>query len=148
MLATEVDDLFEDGSDAWSVGLPVSYPLFTAGRLRSQVDGAEALAEELELVYRQTLLIAQEEVENALVAYTNDRRRLATLERVVDAARRTVSLSRELYTSGQSDFQNVLDAQRSQFGFEDEREQVRLSILLDLVDLYRALGGGWGRPIL
>lgn len=143
LLAADLGDLFDDGSDAWSIGVPFSWPIFTGGRLEAAVHAERARARELELTYVQTVLIAQEEVENALVAYANDRETQRILASAVDAANRTVELSRELYTAGQSDFQNVLDAERSLFALEDDLEVARVNVLLDLVDLYRALGGGW-----
>ena len=147
-LAQDPDELFERDSRTGSLGFPVSVPIFNAGRLRSQVSAEEAVVRQIHLQLRQRILVAQEEVENALVAIVRDRRQAELLAEAVEAARSSVDLSRQLYTSGQSDFQNVLDAQRSLFALEDDLARAKLNTLLDLVDLYRAIGGGWteGEP--
>lgn len=135
--------LFDSGTGTGGIGPLVSIPIFNAGRLRSRRSAEEAAYRELDRSLRQRVLVAQEEVENALVAIVRDRDQVNLLTQAVSAARDSVELSRQLYTSGQSNFQNVLDAQRSLFALEDELAQARLNTLLDLVDLYRALGGGW-----
>ena len=126
-----------------SIGPSISLPIFQSGRLRAQVDAEEANLRQLHLALRQSVLIAQEEVENSLIAIVLNRQQTELLGTAVEAAQDSVELSRSLYTSGQSDFQNVLDAQRSLFALEDELALARLGVLLDMVDLYRALGGGW-----
>lgn len=136
-------------ADCWretgfsSIGPVVSLPIFQGGRLRSQVSAEEAAVRQIHLQLRQRVLLAQEEVENALFAIVRDQQQAQLLQEAVQAAQSTVELSRHLYTSGQSDFQNVLDAQRSLFALEDEWAQAKLQTLLDVVDLYRAIGGGW-----
>lgn len=142
-LSRSTVDLFDSNSETGNIGFPVSIPIFNAGRLRSQVSAEEAVLRQVDLQLRQQVLLAQEEVENALVAIVRDRRQAELLALAVDAARSSVSLSRELYTAGQSDFQNVLDAQRSLFSLEDDLARAQLNTMLDLVDLYLALGGGW-----
>jgi NodT family efflux transporter outer membrane factor (OMF) lipoprotein len=142
-LALEPENLFEEEGGFGLTGPVVSLPLFTAGRLRAAIDAEEATLRQLHLQLHQQALVAQEEVENALVAVVNDRRRLQLLDEASVAAQESVDLVRELYTSGQTDFQNVLDAQRSQFSLEDQRAQAKLLVLLDLVDVYRSIGGGW-----
>ena len=144
-LTQEPDDLFDDDFGFGLVGIPISLPLFTGGRITNQIAAEEAAVRELHLRLQQQVLLAQEEVENALVAIVADREQVVTLDRAVAAARRSADLSRQLYTSGQSDFQNVLDAQRSLLALEDELARARLFTLLDLVELFRALGGGWGQ---
>ena len=143
-LAEKPADLFGgDDTEAGSFGPLVTIPVFNAGRLRSRRSAEEAAMRQLDLQLRQRVLVAQEEVENALVAVVRDRRQVELLRDAVGAARESVDLSRLLYTSGQSDFQNVLDAQRSLFALEDDVALANLSVMLDVVDLYRALGGGW-----
>ena len=142
-LSSKLGGLSSDAAEFGSVGPSISVPIFQSGRLRAQVDAEEANLRQLHLALRQSVLIAQEEVENSLIAIVLDRQQTELLGAAVEAAQDSVELSRSLYTSGQSDFQNVLDAQRSLFALEDELALARLGVLLDLVDLYRALGGGW-----
>ncbi len=143
-LARSPSSLFDAGTGSGDIGPLVSLPIFNAGRLRSRVRAEEAAVRQIDAALRQRVLVAQEEVENALVAIVRDRRQVVLLRDAVAAARESVALSRQLYTSGQSDFQNVLDAERSLFSLEDQLASVRLAALLDLVELYRAIGGGWG----
>ncbi|MEM7203348.1 MAG: TolC family protein [Planctomycetota bacterium] len=142
-LANTPSDVFGDAIEFGSVGPLISVPIFNNGRLRSQVGAEEARARELELALRQQVLIAQEEVENALIAVIQDRQLVALLGEAAQAAASSVQFARNLYSSGKSDFQNVLDAQRSLFSLEDQGAQSRLAVLLDIVELYRSLGGGW-----
>ncbi|MEM8711929.1 MAG: efflux transporter outer membrane subunit, partial [Planctomycetota bacterium] len=145
-LASTADGLFDsDASETGDIGPAVSIPIFNAGRLRAQVSAEEAGVRQLELSLRALVLEAQEEVENALAAIVFDREQLEMLRGASGAASRAVELSRDLYTAGQSDFQNVLDAERSLFSLQDDVALARLSLLIDVVDLYRSLGGGWAR---
>ncbi|MEM1448104.1 MAG: efflux transporter outer membrane subunit [Planctomycetota bacterium] len=145
-LARTSNDVLGDGIETGAIGPLVSIPIFNGRRLRSNVEIEEAIVRQLAIALRQSLLIAQEEVENSLVAIVEDRRRAELLTDASSAAERSVGLSRELYTSGQASFQRVLDAQRSLFTLEDQVAQSRLDVLLDVVDLYRSLGGGWTAP--
>jgi outer membrane protein TolC len=82
-------------------------------------------------------------VEDALVACSRGRARVAALERTVAAARRTLELAVRLYKDGLTDFQSVLDAQRSLFAYDNQLAQARGDFSLAVVRLYKALGGGW-----
>jgi NodT family efflux transporter outer membrane factor (OMF) lipoprotein len=127
----------------WSVGPSVSWPLFDAGRIRSNIEVQNALQEQALLAYRRTILTALADVENALVAYAKEQQRRATLEDAVAADRRSVDLSQRLYAAGATDFLNVLTAQRSLLASEDALVESDLTVATDLVALYKALGGGW-----
>ena len=93
--------------------------------------------------YQQTVLDALREVEDALVAYDKQQVRRQSLVDATDANRRAVSLSRELYTQGLSDFTTVLDAERSLFSSQDALASSDTQVSSTLVTLYKALGGGW-----
>ncbi|MEO0663182.1 MAG: TolC family protein, partial [Planctomycetota bacterium] len=142
-LATDPSGIFDDATETGSVGPLLSVPIFNAGRLRLNVESEEAVLQQLEASLRSQVLVAQEEVENALVAVAQDRLEIDLLGEAARAAERTVDLSLQLYTSGQSDFQDVLQAERSLFSLQDDLAVSRLTLLLDMVELYRALGGGW-----
>ena len=146
-LASSPGNVFSDALEFGSIGPIVNVPIFNNARLRSRVSAEEARARELELVLRQRVLIAQEEVENALISVVRDRQLVELLDEATQAAETSVGFAKDLYTSGQSDFQNVLDAQRSLFALEDDGAQSRLAVLLDIVELYRSLGGGWTSPV-
>jgi len=127
----------------WTVGPAVDWQIFSAGRVRSNIELQKALQQESMLVYQKTVLMALQDVENALVAYAKEHERRKNLVDAVAANRKAVDLATQLYTQGQTDFLNVLDAQRSLFVSEDSLVQSTRNLSTDLVALYKALGGGW-----
>jgi multidrug efflux system outer membrane protein len=127
----------------WSLGPTASWTLFTTGRIRSNIELQRALEEESVLVYRQTVLRALQEVENALIASAKEQEHRQALMDAVAADRRAVQLATTLYTQGETDFLNVLNAQRSQYLVEDALVQSTRTVSTNLVALYKALGGGW-----
>jgi NodT family efflux transporter outer membrane factor (OMF) lipoprotein len=127
----------------WTVGPAVDWQIFTAGRISSNIELQKALQQESLLAYQKTVLTALQNVENALVAYAKEYERRKNLVDAVAANRKAVDLATQLYTQGQTDFLNVLDAQRSLFVSEDSLVQNTCNLSTDLVALYKALGGGW-----
>lgn len=121
-------------------------PIFDAGRRRAGVELSEARRLELIEDYRGTVLVALADVEDALSAAAQTRAREAALERAVREARRAFGLAETQYRGGAIGLFELLDAQRTLFAAEDAIIGARLDRLLALVDLYRALGGGWSRP--
>ncbi len=145
----DAGDLLTAGSRFYSFGPRFSWNVFDAGRIRSLIRVADALTEQAMYQYEQAVLRALSEVESAMVAYVEERRRLEALERSVEASQRTLNLAVELYREGLRDFQSVLDAQRFLFNQENQLAQSRGNVAIGLVALYRALGGGWdpGKPM-
>lgn len=131
------------GNRFWSIGPAVSWNLFDAGRTRAAVEQQEAIGEETLLVYRQTVLTALQEVESALVASAKEQEHRDELVRAVAGNRKALDLAMQLYTQGQTDFLNVLDAQRALTLTEDALAASTGTVLTNLVALYKALGGGW-----
>jgi len=131
----------------WSFGPSVSWRVFDTGRTRSAIEQQEALQEQTLIAYRQTVLTALQEVENALIAAAKEQERHRSLADAVAANRRAVSLSKTLYTQGQTDFLNVLDAQRSLFLTEETYVLSTSAMSTDLVALYKAIGGGWSGAV-
>jgi NodT family efflux transporter outer membrane factor (OMF) lipoprotein len=127
----------------WSFGPSASWRVFDTGRTRAAIEEQEALQEQAFIGYRQTLLNALQEVENALFASAKEQERREALVRAVAANRKAVSLSKTLYTQGLTDFLSVLDAQRSLFVTEETLALSTSAVSTDLVALYKALGGGW-----
>ncbi len=136
-------NLFDARSLARSIGPSLSWPLFDAGAIRSNIEVQSALQEQALCQYEATVLGALEEVENALQAYQDELERKRTLARAVEAARKAVELSRIKYEAGLTDFVSVLEAERSHLGFEDQMAQSAGNVAADLVRIYKALGGGW-----
>jgi len=141
--ATEAGDLFSSDSVNWSVGLPIRWRLFAGGAVRSQIAAEQARTEQLLAAYEQTVLRALEEVENALTSTTTEVERRARLAESVDATERSLDLVLTQYRAGLTDFQNVLDTQRSLLARSDELAASKGIVIKNLVALYRALGGGW-----
>jgi outer membrane protein, multidrug efflux system len=139
----DAGDLFNADSRFASFGPSLRWQIFSGGRIRQQIKAQDARTRQALFGYEQSVLNALREVENALVAYIEDRTRLAALQRSVVAARRSVKLATDLYKQGLVDFQLVLDAQRDQFSFENQFAAARGNSAANFVRLYAALGGGW-----
>ncbi len=134
---------FDSGSTAWSIVPGVRWNIFSGGLIRSNIEVTEAQTEQALIAYEATVLLALEEVENALVNYQQERARRDLLRRTVGAATRSVELVEILYRTGVTNFQNVLDMQRSLAVQQDELAASEGRVVQFLVSLYKALGGGW-----
>ena len=128
---------------AGSVLGSVAAPIFDAGRIRQQVNIQTAVQEQALIHYASTVLNALAEVENALVALANTRQRQDNLREAVQAARLAARLARHRYSAGLSDFQTVLDTERTVLTVEDKLVLSEADGVKTLIQLYKALGGGW-----
>ena len=128
---------------AFSIGPSVSWPLFTAGRIRASIGAQNESAIQATLAYRQTILTALQEVEFSLIDYAKEQEHRKGLAAAAAANRRAVELATTLYTQGNTDFLNVLSAQRSLYAAELALVQSDRTLATSLVSLYKALGGGW-----
>ena len=135
--------LLKSASRAWFIGPGVSWNIFDAGAIRQNIKVQSALQEQALIQYEATVLRAQEEVENVLVAYAKEQQRRESLAAGTAAAQRAYELSEEQYKAGLVDFSDVLDAQRSLQTFQDELARSDGAVTSNLVRLYKALGGGW-----
>ena len=141
--ALELDDLPDNQARFFGYGPAVRWNLFDRKRLRSAVAVEDTRVEQALAAYELTLLLALEDVENALVDHRENRARREALTLAVEEARRAVQLSRERYRQGLVAFQSVLDTQRGLFQLEAELADTEAAISSALIGLYRALGGGW-----
>lgn len=141
--AANSGNLIEPWSTFWSLGPSVSWRLFDTGATRATIEVRKALQEQSLLTYRQTVLAALQEVENALIACSKEQELHAALATAVEAQRRTVDLATRLYSAGEGDYLDVLSAQRSLFAAEEALAQSTGATATDLIALYKALGGGW-----
>ncbi|QAY79971.1 efflux transporter outer membrane subunit [Sphingosinicella sp. BN140058] len=121
----------------------LSQTLFDGGRLRSQVRSQEAAAEAALATYRQTVLTSLEDVENGLVALDTAKRRQTEFSAALEAASNQEILARSQYRAGLSDFQALLEAERALLSAREGLLTSRADQTLAVVQLYRALGGGW-----
>ena len=132
-------------SAIWSLagGPKITWAIFKGGAIRQNIEVQSALQEQYLLAYESTVLTALEEVENALVAFAEVQQRRQSLHEATEAARQAVGLARQKFEAGLTDFNNVLDGQRSLFSFQEQLAQSEGAIASNLVRLYKALGGGW-----
>ncbi len=136
-------DLLDWSSRIWSIGPRATWKIFDAGSIRQNIEVQNARQEQALIQYQATVLDAQEEVENALVAYAKEQRRRDSLEKAATAAQRAELLARDKYQAGLVNFNNVLDAQRSLLLLQNELNQSTGTATTNLVRLYKSLGGGW-----
>ncbi|MGZ5729581.1 MAG: efflux transporter outer membrane subunit, partial [Burkholderiales bacterium] len=117
--------------------------VFDAGRLRQQVEIQSAIQEQALVSYQAAVLTALEDVENALVSLANSREREGALISATEAARNAALLARDRYASGLTDFQTLLIAERTVRLLEDSLATTQADSASALIQLYKALGGGW-----
>ncbi len=141
--ATGIGSLFDSSSQAWGISLPVRWRLFEGGRIRSAIDVEDARTAQQLARYELSVLVAYEEVENALVAYALEQYSARSLRQAAQASGTAVDLVELQYRSGLTDFQNLLDMQRFLFRQEDELAASEGQVIQNLISLYSALGGGW-----
>ena len=138
-----LSELFRGDSWTHNVGPAFRWAIFQSGRLRNNILFNEAVADGALANYEQKLLLAAEEVENAIIAYTKELERRDALRRTVVASRKSVENVLKLYRGGTTDFQNVLSTERTQFVAEDQLAASEGDVVINLIALYKALGGGW-----
>jgi NodT family efflux transporter outer membrane factor (OMF) lipoprotein len=126
-----------------SAGPSIDAPILDFGALDARIEIADYRAHELATAYKQTILIAVQQVDEANVTYRGFRQSLRSLDTALDAARQATKVATERYDRGLTDFLNVLDAERQQFALEQQRAEVVRLAGDGFVALYKALGGGW-----
>jgi NodT family efflux transporter outer membrane factor (OMF) lipoprotein len=141
--ATQLHDLTLGLTNVFSIGPSVSLPIFTGGKVRSNVAVQIARMKQAQATYESTVLRAVEETDNALVNFDNERRRRDRLEQVVRASQTALDLAQIQYKAGLADFLTVLDSERTLADNQDQLAQSEVSVLTNLISLYKALGGGW-----
>ena len=141
--SVKASTIFDWESRAASIGPSITWPLFDAGSIRATIDLRTAEQEELLFAYRSVVLQAFQEVEDALVGYAQEQIRSDDLANAAASNQRAADLAVRLYVQGLTDFLSVLQAQFNLFASEDALAQSRRDTALDLVSLYKALGGGW-----
>jgi NodT family efflux transporter outer membrane factor (OMF) lipoprotein len=139
----DITDLAEWPSRFWTAGATVQWPIFDAGRIRANIRVQDARQEQALTRYERTILQSLEEVENALVGYAREQERRQLLIAAVQADREALELANERYTGGLTDFLNVILAQRALYTSQDALAQNETSVIVQLLALYKALGGGW-----
>ena len=144
--AQHTGDLTSELSQRYQYGPSLSWPIFSAGRIRAQIRAADARADEAAARYEKAVLSALSDSETALNRYAAATSQLADLDAARAASAKALELARQRYHAGEDDLLNLLDAQ-SDYSLTDQASvAARATQLTDLVSLYKALGGGWEDP--
>jgi multidrug efflux system outer membrane protein len=142
----EIDGLFKADSRIWSIGPSLYLPIFQGGRNRANLERSRAAYDEAMAQYRQRVLVAFREVQDALTATQLLADQFAAQQRALASARRAASLAQTRYDAGLVSFLEVIDAQRTSLATERGSAQLAAVRLNTAVALIKALGGGWERP--
>jgi outer membrane protein, multidrug efflux system len=140
---TQLSSLFSGPSSVWNFTPQVTQPIFTAGRLKSNVQLSQALRDSALIQYEKTIQTAFTEVSNALIAHQRVRESRVQQELLVAALQDRTRLAYVRYRGGVDTLLNALDSDRDLFQAELTLSQIRLNELDSVVQLYKALGGGW-----
>lgn len=128
---------------AWNIGPSISLPIFQGGRLRGQLMLNRYAQKAAAITYRQTVLGAWRDVDNALIAYRDEQRRRDGLQAAVVSGQRALHLAQDQYCSGLTTYLNVLSAQRDLLSAELQLADSTTTLASNLAHLYNVLGGGW-----
>jgi multidrug efflux system outer membrane protein len=141
--SSQLAGLFSGPHSTWNFAPQLTQPIFTAGRLKSNVKLTEAQREGALVHYQKTVQTAFSEVSNSLIAHQKVRESREKQEELVGALQDRLRLAYVRYRGGVDTQLNALDADRDLFQAELTLSQIRLEELLTVVQLYKALGGGW-----
>ena len=141
--AEHLNQLFEPSSLTGAIGPGISWNILNYGRIRNNVLAQDALFQQAVLGYRDTVLRANEEVENGIVGFLNEQERVKSLDKSTRAAARAVEIALLQYEKGLINYQPLLDSERDLVQQQDALAQSRGAVGVDLVAVYKALGGGW-----
>ena len=141
--STELDDLLDAQAKSWSIGANLLQPIFNSGQNRRRVEVAESQQRQALYAYERTVLLAFGEVEDSLVDLRQSGLRRGSEGERVAAERKVLELAELRYRGGVAAYLEVLDAQRSLFEAELDETSATRDQLVALIQLYKALGGGW-----
>ena len=141
--ALDYTNLWKGSSLQYTLGPSISLPIFAGGRLRNTLELRDAQQQEAAIAYHKTVLQAWHDVVNALVAHRLEQTRRARLRAQADHSRQALDLARTRYNDGVTDFLTVLDTERTLLQAEQQHAASTTNVALDLVQLFKALGGGW-----
>ena len=141
--ANNIDKLIRSRSMQWEIAPTMTWNIFNGGNRINATIEAKAELEQSIILFNSTVLTAVQEVSNAMSLYKSSILSIEALKETVRQGEETLELSLELYKQGLAQFQNVLDAQRSLLSYQDNLVRTQGYSLTALVQLYKALGGGW-----
>ena len=141
--AEQLNQLFESSSLVGAIGPGISWNILNYGRIENNVRAQDAQFQQAVLNYRDTVLRANEEVENGIVGFLNEQERVKSLDKSTRAAARSVQIAMLQYEKGLIAYQPLLDSERDLVQQQDALAESRGLVGMDLVAVYKALGGGW-----
>ena len=141
--SSALTSLFTGPAGLWNFGASLTQPIFTAGRLRSNVRLAQAQQQEAVLFYQQTIQGAFRDVSDALIAYRKTQEFRVQQQQLAESAKDATRLSQMRYKGGAASYLEVLTNDTNYFSAQLGLVQAQLDELLAFVQLYRSLGGGW-----
>src|SRR3989442_870910 len=147
LVSSDLSAITSSGASVWSVAANVAGPVLQAGRLYGQYKQSKADLQEAKLEYKQAALGAFHDVANALVSRQKLEAVRVQQSRAVAAYQEAVTVSTQRYIAGKASYYEVLEAQQQLFPAENSLAQTELNQLLAIVQLYKALGGGWTESI-
>ena len=136
-------DLFTQASTAGFLAPGFQWDFLNYGRLISNVRAQDARFQELAILYQQSVLLANEEVESGIVNFLMSQQRLRATEEAVAASERSVEIALLQYRAGAADFNRVFNLQALLVQDQDRLARTRGDVAVSLIGIYKALGGGW-----
>jgi len=144
--SSALTDLFSGPAGLWSFGGQLAQPIFTGGKIRSNVKLTEAQQQEAVLLYQRSIQQAFREVSDSLVAYRKNQEFRSQQQLLTNSAQDTTRLANMRYQGGVTSYLEVLDSDTRYFDAQIGLTQAELNERLSMVQLYNALGGGWQQP--
>ena len=141
--STDLNNLLKSEANIWSAAATAAGPIFTGGRLTGRYRQTKAAWEEARLHYQQTALTAFREVSDALISHRRFEEERVEQTQAVGAGREAVELATTRYKEGKASYYEVLEAQQQLFPAENTLSRIEVARRLAVVQLYKALGGGW-----
>jgi multidrug efflux system outer membrane protein len=142
-LATDWSDLGRSSSDVFSFAPSLQWGGLNQGRAQARIAAADARTQSQVAAFEQQVLLALEETDNALRQFTREEERRTKLVEAAQASAQAANYARQRFEVGASDFLSVLDAERSQLEVDAQLAESETQLLLNLVSVYKTLGGGW-----
>jgi len=142
-VSSDLNNLLSTSANAWSLAASTAGPLFTGGRLTGQYRQSKAACEEAKLRYQETALGAFREVSDALISHRRFEAERVEQAEAVSAGREAVAVATDRYKEGKASYYEVLEAQQQLFPAENTLSQIEAGRRVAVVQLYKALGGGW-----
>ena len=144
--STQLSNLFDGPSLAWNVGAALTQPIWDGGRIAAQYDATKARQVQIELDYRDSVVVAFKEVRDALGAYSEASTTLQSGQRRAQALQRAAALTRLRYDGGESSRLDVINADRLALTAQAQNADAQRALTTAQANVFRALGGGWKPP--